>query len=86
MGIRVANVSKSFGDFQAVKDVSLDVDSGSLVALLGPSGSGKSTLLRLIAGLEEADAGRVWITGEEATKPLGARQAGGLCFPALCPV
>ena len=64
MGIRVANVSKSFGDFRAVDDVSVDVDSGSLVALLGPSGSGKSTLLRLIAGLEEADAGRIWITGE----------------------
>ena len=68
MGIRVANVSKSFGDFRAVDDVSVDVDSGSLVALLGPSGSGKSTLLRLIAGLEEADAGRIWITGEEATQ------------------
>ncbi|WP_353091470.1 ATP-binding cassette domain-containing protein, partial [Synechococcus lacustris] len=77
MGIRVANVSKSFGDFQAVKDVSLDVDSGSLVALLGPSGSGKSTLLRLIAGLEEADAGRVWITGEEATnRSVQDRQVG----------
>jgi sulfate transport system ATP-binding protein len=67
MGIRVANVTKRFGDFHAVDDVSVDVETGSLVALLGPSGSGKSTLLRLIAGLEEADSGRVWITGEEAT-------------------
>ncbi len=67
MGIRVENVSKAFGSFQAVDQVSVDVESGSLVALLGPSGSGKSTLLRLIAGLEETDSGRIFITGEEAT-------------------
>ena len=77
MGIRVANVSKNFGDFHAVDNVSVDVESGSLVALLGPSGSGKSTLLRLIAGLEEADEGRIWITGEEATgRSVQDRQVG----------
>ena len=77
MGIRVAGVCKEFGSFRAVDNVTLDVDTGSLVALLGPSGSGKSTLLRLIAGLEEADAGRVWITGEEATtRSVQERQVG----------
>jgi sulfate/thiosulfate transport system ATP-binding protein len=67
VGITVQEVSKSFGDFQAVDQVSLDVNSGSLVALLGPSGSGKSTLLRLIAGLETPDQGKIFLTGKDAT-------------------
>jgi len=67
MGIRVSNVTKSFGGLKAVDDLSLDVETGSLVALLGPSGCGKSTLLRVIAGLDDPDSGRVWINGEEAT-------------------
>ena len=67
MGIAVENVSKNFGSFQAVDRVSLEIGSGSLVALLGPSGSGKSTLLRLISGLETPDSGRIWLTGTNAT-------------------
>jgi sulfate/thiosulfate transport system ATP-binding protein len=67
MGITVQNVSKQFGNFQAVDHVSLEVEAGSLVALLGPSGSGKSTLLRLIAGLESPDSGKIFLTGEDAT-------------------
>jgi sulfate/thiosulfate transport system ATP-binding protein len=67
MGIVVENISKRFGDFQALDDVSIEVKTGSLVALLGPSGSGKSTLLRMIAGLETPDQGKIFLTGEEAT-------------------
>ncbi len=67
MGIVVENVTKQFGSFYAVDSVDLQINSGSLVALLGPSGSGKSTLLRLIAGLEMPDSGRILLTGEDAT-------------------
>jgi sulfate/thiosulfate transport system ATP-binding protein len=67
VAIEVRNVSKRFGEFQALDDVSLDVPSGSLTALLGPSGSGKSTLLRVIAGLEIPDDGEIVISGEDAT-------------------
>ncbi len=67
MGIRVQNVNKRFGDFIALNDVSVDVPTGSLTALLGPSGGGKSTLLRIIAGLEHPDSGLIKIAGEDST-------------------
>jgi sulfate transport system ATP-binding protein len=67
MSIMLSNISKTFGDFAAVRDVSLEIPSGQLVALLGPSGSGKTTLLRIIAGLETPDFGTISFHGEDTT-------------------
>ncbi|MGH2577405.1 MAG: sulfate/molybdate ABC transporter ATP-binding protein, partial [Actinomycetota bacterium] len=67
MAIEVKGVTKRFGDFVALDDVSIKVPDGGLTALLGPSGSGKSTLLRVIAGLEQPDEGQVLIEGEDNT-------------------
>jgi sulfate transport system ATP-binding protein len=72
MSIDIRNVSKKFGNFAALRDVTFEVRSGELVALLGPSGCGKTTLLRIVAGLESPDAGSVLFDGEDAT----ARRAG----------
>jgi sulfate/thiosulfate transport system ATP-binding protein len=80
MSILVKNVSKRFGDFTALADVSLEVEGGSLTALLGPSGSGKSTLLRIIAGLEYPDAGEIVISGEDATALSPQKRNVGFVF------
>jgi sulfate/thiosulfate transport system ATP-binding protein len=77
MSIEVRNVSKTFGTFEALKNVNLTVAQGELVALLGPSGSGKTTLLRIIAGLDFPDSGAVLLSGEDATqRTAGQRQVG----------
>ena len=77
MSIEIRSVSKKFADFHALRDVSLTVPSGELVALLGPSGSGKTTLLRIIAGLESLDQGAILFNGEEATsRHVRERQVG----------
>ena len=67
MGIEAKNISKRFGDFVALDNISLDFPSGELTALLGPSGCGKTTLLRIIAGLEQPDAGQVFLDGDDAS-------------------
>src|SRR3954451_9931087 len=80
MSIQVRNITKRFGDFQALDDVSLAVESGALTALLGPSGSGKSTLLRIIAGLETPDSGEVLLEGEDATSSPPQKRGVGFVF------
>ncbi|WP_103105157.1 sulfate/molybdate ABC transporter ATP-binding protein [Brevibacillus reuszeri] len=77
MSIEVDNISKSYKNFTALKNVSLQIPEGELVALLGPSGSGKTTLLRLIAGLEQPEEGRILFNGEDNTdRDVRERQVG----------
>ena len=80
MSIQVQNISKRFGDFVALDDISLDFRRGELVALLGPSGCGKTTLLRIIAGLEQADRGAVILDGEDASKTHVRERQVGVVF------
>ena len=80
MGIAAKHISKSFGGIAALDDVTVQVGSGRLTALLGPSGGGKSTLLRIIGGLEEPDSGSVVIDGIEATDIPAQRRNVGFVF------
>jgi sulfate transport system ATP-binding protein len=80
MRIDITSVSKHFGDFTALDDVSLEVPEGSLTALLGPSGSGKSTLLRIIAGLETPDSGTVMIDGTDVSHVIPQKRGIGFVF------
>jgi sulfate/thiosulfate transport system ATP-binding protein len=80
MSIEIRNVTKRFGSFLALDDVSLEIPEGSLTAVLGPSGSGKSTLLRIVAGLERPDSGEVLLSGEDATGLAPQRRDVGFVF------
>src|SRR3954465_5698478 len=80
MSIDAMSVTKKFGDFYALRDVSVSIDRGKLTALLGPSGGGKSTLLRIIAGLEKPDSGRVYIDGQDMTDVPARRRGIGFVF------
>jgi sulfate transport system ATP-binding protein len=80
MRIDVNAISKRFGDFAALDDVTLEVPAGSLTALLGPSGSGKSTLLRIIAGLEAPDTGTVQIDSSDVTRARPQDRGIGFVF------
>src|SRR5437762_3854600 len=61
--LRIASVTKRFGGFTAIDDLSLDINAGEFFALLGPSGCGKTTLLRMLAGLESPDSGQILLDG-----------------------
>jgi sulfate/thiosulfate transport system ATP-binding protein len=80
MSIEIRNVTKRFGSFLALDDISLEISQGSLTALLGPSGSGKSTLLRIVAGLERPDSGEILLSGEDATRLAPQRRDVGFVF------
>jgi sulfate transport system ATP-binding protein len=85
MAIEVRNVTKRFGDFVALEEVSITVGDGALTALLGPSGSGKSTLLRIIAGLETPDSGEVVIGEEDVTRAPARTRGVGFVFQHYAP-
>ena len=83
MSITLDQVTKRYQAVPVVNDVSLKVEQGEFLVLLGPSGSGKSTLLRAIAGLTEIDHGRVSLHGRDVTARVRARARGRLRLPAL---
>ncbi|HEX3815212.1 MAG TPA: sulfate ABC transporter ATP-binding protein [Mycobacteriales bacterium] len=85
MSIIARGVTKRYGEFTALNDVTVEVATGSLTALLGPSGSGKSTLLRVIAGLDNPDAGTVEIGGADATRLPPQRREVGFVFQHYAP-
>ncbi len=80
MSIIIENVNKTFGTYQALNKINLEVPSGELVALLGPSGSGKTTLLRIIAGLEAPDSGTIHFEGQDTTLKSAREKGVGFVF------
>jgi len=82
-GLRLEGIGKRFGSVTALADVSLDIPAGSLVCLLGPSGCGKTTLLRIIAGLEDASEGRLFLDGEDQTDVPVHKRGFGMVFQSL---
>ena len=80
MYIELKNINKSFGDFQASKEVNFAIEKGKLVGLLGPSGSGKTTILRMLAGLEHQDSGDICINGNVVNDLPSSQRGIGFVF------
>lgn len=78
--LKLENVSKSFGSLQVLKDITLTIEAGEVLALLGASGSGKTTLLRIVAGLEQADEGRVVLNGQDLSQTPVHERGLGMVF------
>ena len=80
MSIVINNVSKHFVGFRALHNVSLEIPTGGLIALLGPSGCGKTTLLRIVAGLDQADSGKILFDGDDVTRVVARDRRVGFVF------
>ncbi len=78
--VELRNINKSYGDFQASRDINISISRGKLAALLGPSGSGKTTILRMIAGLEHPDSGQILIDGKVVNDVPGSERGIGFVF------
>lgn len=83
MSIRIKQLNKYYGDYQALQNINLQVPTGSLTALLGPSGCGKTTLLRIIAGLERADSGELFLLMMRSVIFMCVSAGSGLCFSTM---
>ncbi len=78
--VELKHVNKKYGNYEASKDISFSIEKGNLVGLLGPSGSGKTTILKIIAGLEEADSGEIYIDGREVNHVKPSERGIGFVF------
>lgn len=86
MYVEMRNIYKQYGNFRASDNVSFGIEKGKLAALLGPSGSGKTTLLRMIAGLENPNAGDIFIDGKRVNDIPGSKTRNWICISKLCTI